>query len=209
MENILTLDKKLFLAINGAWNPYLDPVMEILSAVRIWFTLYLAIAVIVFFRKCYATKCGGYAVRREIRRGKFFLAGMAAVLFCIVGYLACDWGSNLVKALVQRPRPGFDLATAIGRFPTGKGSPYGFFSAHAANTFCFALLSSSILGSRLLRWSLILWACLVSYSRIYLGYHFPLDVVVGIIWGLCVAILLRRIFKFVIRKIAEAYPKTR
>ncbi len=209
MENILALDNKLFLAINGAWSPYLDPVMQLFSAVKVWFPLYLAIAVAVFFRKCYATVCGGYAVKRNIKRGKFFLAGMAAVLFCILGYLACDWGSNLVKTVVQRPRPGFDLATAIGRFPTGKGSHYGFFSAHAANTFCFALLSSSILGSRILRWCFMIWASLVSYSRIYLGYHFPLDVMVGIIWGLCVAILLRRIFKFVIRKIADAYPQTR
>ena len=199
-------DQQLFLLINGAWSPFIDPVMKFLSAIAVWIPLYTVLAVAVFFRKNYATQCGGYAIQRQILPNKFWLAGLAALAVCILGYLLCDWGSNLVKWLVARPRPGYDPVTSGGRFPTGTGSPYGFFSAHAANTICFALLISGILGRRWLRICLVVWSLLVSYSRIYLGYHFPLDVAVGLIYGLCVAILLTYLYKFVIDKIADKYP---
>ena len=205
-EQLISLDQKLFLAINGAWNRFLDPVMHVFSAVKIWFPLYLLMAVLVFSPRCYGTRRGGYAIRRPIVAGKFYLAGIAAVAVCILGYLACDWGANLVKALVARPRPGYCPATSAGRFPDGCGTPYGFFSAHAANTFCFAILIGRILGRRWLQIVLLVWAALVSYSRIYLGFHFPLDVAVGIIWGICVAILLISLYKFAVDKIADRYP---
>lgn len=202
---MIEFDQQLFLLLNGAWTPYLDPVMKILSAIAVWIPLYLSLAVAAFFRNCYATECGGYALKRPIRSEKFFLAGIVALGICLLGYLACDWGSNLVKVLVARPRPGYDPVASAGRFPTGTGSTYGFFSAHAANTICYSLLITHILGRRWLRIVLIIWALLVSYSRIYLGYHFPLDVAVGLIYGTCVAILLTYLYKFAIDKIAEKY----
>ena len=204
--NMIEYDQQLFLLINGAWSPFIDPAMKFFSAIAVWIPLYLAIAVAVFFRKCYSTQCGGYAIQRTIAAGRFWLAGLAALVICILGYLACDWGSNLVKALVARPRPGYAPETSMGRFPTGTGSPYGFFSAHAANTICFALLASTILGRRWLRLILVVWALVVSYSRIYLGYHYPLDVAAGLIYGVCVAILLTLLYKFVIERIAYKYP---
>ena len=180
--------------------------MKPFSAIAIWFPMYLLLAVACFFRRFYATGCGGYALRRPIAGDKFYLAGIVAVAVCVLGYLACDWGCNLVKDLVARPRPGYNPVTAVGRFPTGTGSPYGFFSAHAANSFCYAVLISAILGHRWLRGVLLAWAVLVSYSRVYLGYHFPLDVAVGMIYGVCVAILLIYPYKFAIKRIAEKHP---
>lgn len=207
MDSIISFDHRLFLSLNGAWTPFLDPIMRFLSAIAVWIPLYLALATAAFFRKCYATQCGGYAIRRPILEDCFWIAGIAAMAICILGYLMCDWGSNLVKVLVARPRPGYDPVTAMGRFPTGTGSPYGFFSAHAANTICYSLLITKILGRRWLRIVMIVWALLVSYSRIYLGYHFPLDVAVGLIYGTCVAILLTYLYKFVFDKIADKYPQ--
>ena len=205
-DDIIAFDERLLLAVNGAWTPFLDAVMKPLSAIAIWFPMYLLLAVACFFKRFYAVQCGGYAIRKPIAGNKFWIAGLTAVAICILGYLACDWGSNLVKDLVARPRPGYNPATAVGRFPTGTGSPYGFFSAHAANTICFALLMSGILGHRWLRIALVVWSLLVSYSRIYLGYHFPGDVLVGLIYGICVAILLTLLYRFAIDKIAEKYP---
>ena len=204
---MIEFDQQLFLFLNSAWTPFLDPVMKSLSAIAVWIPLYLALAVAAFFRKCYATECGVYALLRPIPAKKFWLAGLTALGICLLGYLLCDWGSNLVKYLVARPRPGYDPVASAGRFPTGKGSPYGFFSAHAANTICYALLITRILGRRWLRLVLIIWALLVSYSRIYLGYHFPLDVAVGLIYGTCVAILLTYLYNFAIDKIANKYSK--
>ena len=205
-ENIVSLDERLLLTVNGAWSPFLDAIMKPLSAIAIWFPMYLLLAVACFFKRFYATQCGGYAIRKPIADNKFWVAGLTAVAVCVLGYLLCDWGCNLVKDLVARPRPGYNPATAGGRFPTGTGSPYGFFSAHAANTICFALLISGILGHRWLRIALVVWSLLVSYSRIYLGYHFPGDVLVGLIYGICVAILLTLLYRFAIDKIAEKYP---
>ena len=205
-EQIISADEQLLLAINGAWSPFLDAVMKPLSAIAIWFPMYLLMAVACFYKRFYATECGGHAMRYPIADNKFYWAGIAAVAVCVLGYLACDWGCNLVKDLVARPRPGYNPVTASGRFPTGTGSPYGFFSAHAANSFCYAVLISEILGRRWLRITLLLWAVLVSYSRMYLGYHFPLDVTVGTIYGICVAILLISLYKFAIKRIADKYP---
>lgn len=204
-DSLISGDEQLLLAINGAWSPFLDHVMKFFSAVAVWFPLYLAIAVAVFFRRSYATGCGGYAIRKPIAHGRFWIAGVVAVAVFIIGYLMCDWGANLVKDLVARPRPGYNPVTAVGRFPAGKGSPFGFFSAHAANTFCFAVLASAVLGRRWLKVCLLAWAALVSYSRMYLGCHFPLDVAVGTIYGICVAILLTYVYKFAINKISEKY----
>lgn len=206
MDSVISFDQQLFLALNGAWTPFLDPVMKMLSSVAVWFPLYLALAVFCFYRNFYHQE-RAFVSQNRIAPGRFWMAGVAAVAVCVLGYLICDWGDNLVKVLVARPRPGYTPETSMGRFPTGTGSPYGFFSAHAANTFCFAVLMSNILGHKWLKWCLLVWAALVSYSRIYLGYHFPLDVITGIIVGVCVGILLTCLYNFAVRKIAEKYPQ--
>ncbi len=203
---MIEYDRYLFLLINGWWSPSVDPAMKFLSAIAVWVPLYLALALALFSRKCYATQCGGYALERPVEARKFWLVGLAGLAACILGYLLCDWGANLVKWLVARPRPGYDPVAASGRFPSGTGSPYGFFSAHAANTFCFAVLVGRILGRRWLQVVMLVWAALVSYSRIYLGFHFPGDVAVGTIYGICVAILLTYLYKFAIDKIYSKYP---
>ena len=65
------------------------------------------------------------------------------------------------------------------------GGKYGFVSSHAANSFGLAAYLSLLLGKKIkyFTWLLMLWALLLSYSRIYLGVHYPGDVIVGAIWG--------------------------
>ena len=205
-DSLISYDERLLLAINGAWSPLLDHIMKFLSAVTVWFPLYLAIAILTFFKSSYSTECGGYAIRRPISQDKFWLVGIAAIAAFIMGYLFCDWGSNLVKAIVARPRPGYNPVTSVGRFPTGTGSPYGFFSAHAANTFCVAVLTGNIFGRRWVKVCMLIWAALISYSRMYLGYHFPLDVAVGTFYGICVGIILTKAYNLAVDRIAQKYP---
>ena len=162
-ERIIALDERMLLTINGAWTPLLDHVMKFLSSIPVWIPLYLAIAIAAFFRRSYSTRCGGYAIRVPVAQGKFWLMGVAAVASFIIACLVSDWGTNLVKVLVARPRPGYNPVTAAaGRFPTGTGTPYGFFSGHAANTFCYAVLAGNILGRRWLKICLLVWAALVA-----------------------------------------------
>jgi undecaprenyl-diphosphatase len=88
------------------------------------------------------------------------------------------------------------------RLIDGPGNPYGFFSGHAANTIGFAILTSLIIRRR--AWSIVsmIWALLVCYSRSYLGHHYPIDVLTGILCGIIFALLGLWIYRFLMRKIA-------
>ena len=69
-----------------------------------------------------------------------------------------------------------------------RGSSYGFFSAHAANTFSLALFFCMVVRSRVLSVALVLWSLINCYTRMYLGLHYPSDIVCGILWGSVCAI---------------------
>ena len=75
-----------------------------------------------------------------------------------------------------------------------RGGPFGFVSSHAANCFGIALLLAMIFKNRLFTWTMVVWATLMCYSRIYLGVHYPGDIVCGAILGFLAAWLVYRIF---------------
>jgi undecaprenyl-diphosphatase len=72
---------------------------------------------------------------------------------------------------------------------------FSFVSGHASNVFGFALLSSFILKQRAYTWSIFVWASVVSYSRIYLGVHYPLDILGGMVLGMGVALIVYAILR--------------
>jgi undecaprenyl-diphosphatase len=82
------------------------------------------------------------------------------------------------------------------------GGQYGYFSAHAANVFAIAVFFGSILKSNLkgIGFFLVLWAALVAYSRVYIGVHFPLDIVTGAVLGSLFGWLFVKLFIFALRK---------
>ena len=83
----------------------------------------------------------------------------------------------------------------------GCGGQYGFVSSHAANHFAVAAFMIRVL--REVRWAaaaLIVWALLVSYSRIYLGVHYPGDVLVGGLYGLTIGLIFFAIFRRIVQK---------
>ncbi|MBT3612188.1 MAG: phosphatase PAP2 family protein, partial [Flavobacteriales bacterium] len=81
------------------------------------------------------------------------------------------------------------------RFVTDCGGQYGFISSHASNSFAIAFFISLLLKSRKTFFWLFNWAALVGLSRVYLGVHFPYDVIGGMFWGLFVSLLVYKIFK--------------
>jgi undecaprenyl-diphosphatase len=118
-------------------------------------------------------------------------------LFVAIAVTLCDQISVLIKDyLVQRPRPTHnpeiaDLVHIIynGDYPNGyRGGKYGFVSSHAANVFGVAAFLSN--QFKHYRWTLFLftWALIVSYSRIYIGVHYPLDIIFGAILGALIGI---------------------
>lgn len=127
-----------------------------------------------------------------------------AVLFVLLLIALSDQTSNLFKYGFKRLRPCHnENISHLIRLVGGRcGGLYGYFSAHAANSMAIAVFFGLLLKNKLkyLFPILILWAFVVSYSRIYLGVHYPLDVFTGILFGLIYAALFYAIFKAFLKK---------
>jgi undecaprenyl-diphosphatase len=108
----------------------------------------------------------------------------------IITVALSDSISVLIKNLVERPRPSRnpEIANLVHIVNDYRGGMYGFVSSHAANFFGVATFLSH--QFKHYRWSIFLfvWAIVVSYSRIYLGVHYPLDIIFGAILGALIGI---------------------
>lgn len=189
LAEIVRFDQDLTLAINALHCPFSDGFWQFFSNREVWYVMYLAIAVFL-------------VVRLGWKRG------LTAILTAILALVACDQLANLVKHAVARPRPchtPWMIENGL-RVLEGKGSRYGFFSAHSANAFSLAVTTAA--AFRLDRkhrhtaydvW-IFSWAALVSASRIFVGKHYFGDVLVGIIAGLAVGFCLAWVLRTVTTK---------
>ncbi len=118
--------------------------------------------------------------------------------------IATNGLADFFKYGVQRLRPCYDaeLSGLVRLVKTSCGGRFSFFSAHAANTFAIAFFFTFILRSkyRYIGFLLVFWAFLVAYSRIYIGVHFPLDVITGALVGLLFSWLFAKLYIFALHK---------
>lgn len=180
MENLLALDRQLFIVLNSYHHTQLNPLMQILSGQILWMPL------ILFFL---------YHSYRQ-------LGGQRTALFCLslsLALIASDVSSSyIIKNIFDRLRPcrEEDLKLFINFFGQKCGGKFGFVSSHAANAF--ALTAFSLISLKFKRRAWLLWIVpiLVSYSRIYLGVHYPGDLVggmiVGVWWGVVLGWMFNR-----------------
>ena len=132
---------------------------------------------------------------------------LVLLLVIVILITASDQTSNLFKNYFKRLRPCHDesIAHLVRLVQARCGGLYAFFSAHASNSMAVAVFFGLLLKKRFkyLFYILLIWAIMVSYSRIYLGVHFPLDVFTGMTIGAIYALLFYQIFTWITNKITS------
>ena len=98
----------------------------------------------------------------------------------------------------MRPCHALDTVRLVG---DRCGGQFGFISSHASNTFALAVFLGNILQKKTLFFGLFIWAALVAYSRIYVGVHYPLDILGGMLWGTFVALVVFNIYRLIREKV--------
>jgi undecaprenyl-diphosphatase len=185
MELIQHIDQSIFFFINGLHCPFLDGIMWQVSGGRIWFPFY---AVIILF---------------IVRERKW--NSIATLLIIALMITLSDQGSDLIKETVQRLRPTHNpvIANLVHTVRGYRGGDYGFISSHAANCFATAAFVSLFFARKWITIGMFCWATLVGYSRIYLGVHYPFDVLGGAILGTFIGVAMFYLEGFVYQRIAK------
>lgn len=183
LERLIHIDTEILLVINGWHAPWADTLMWIISAKETWIPLYLLLIGLLVWR---------YR-QPATTRVKWMQKVPACVLMIIVIGLAvgaADFiASGILKDWVARPRPSRvpELEGVLHLVNGYKSGRYGFVSSHAANTMACGLLFSLIWRKKITTCGLMLWVAANCYSRMYLGVHYPLDILGGLIVGALVA----------------------
>jgi undecaprenyl-diphosphatase len=186
MSELLQLDQQLFELINGSGHTaWLDAIMPWWREKTSWIPLYVLLA--------------GYLVWRYRLRAVYYLIAVGLLIA-----LADTLSSQVVKPLVERPRPCNDPALKDEvQLLVSCGVGYSFTSSHATNHFALANFFSLTLpffaGWRGL--FLFLWAGSIAYGQVYVGVHYPLDVLAGALLGTACAIPVAGLY----RRLPAAY----
>lgn len=186
-ETLIQLDRELLLILNGSDSLYLDTLVCTLTSAVTWVPLYISLFFLVLKNNDTVFKI-------------LLIMGCAAL--CIV--LAGTVDDVIVKPLVARWRPTHDpqIGAVVDVVNGYRGGKYGFFSAHASNTFSIAVFFSLLVRSRLLTFFLVTWSFVNCWTRLYLGVHFPGDILVGLIWGAIVGTAVYYLFYRISRRLS-------
>ncbi|MBU2553846.1 MAG: phosphatase PAP2 family protein [Bacteroidetes bacterium] len=178
---LLHLDKELLLAINQQHSVFLDYLMVFASAKLTWLPLYLFLAYLI------------------VKRFKWQSA-LVFVMIALTIAIADQSSVHLFKETFLRLRPCHqpDLTELI-RTIKGCGGQYGFVSSHATNSAALVAFLFMVLKpvNRWLATLLIIYVLLIMYSRVYLGVHFPADVLAGAALGICCGLLTGWLFRVI------------
>ena len=190
MSYLSNIDSNLFLFLNGLRADWLDPIMVAITQMWLWLPIYLLL--IYWAVKQYGKHCW-----------------WVFLTLCVVVLCSDQLSAHVCKPLFHRLRPCFnvDLQDFI-YLPLGTaGGRFGFVSSHATNTFAVAAFLTPALSNNR-PWAgitLYLWAFITSYSRIYMGFHYPGDILFGALLGILIGWIIWKIFQnLVVRKVMKS-----
>ena len=177
-QPIIEFDKQLLLLLNGSESLFLDSMVMTLTNAWTWVPLYISLLIVVVKNSESALKV---------------LLVLASAGLCVLFAGALD--DTIVKPLVARWRPTHDpqIGLLVDIVDGYRGGKYGFFSAHASNTFSIAIFFWWLVRSRILTCAMVIWSLVNCWTRLYLGVHYPGDILGGIIVGMLVGWLVWRL----------------
>lgn len=183
MEEIILEDKQAMIFLNNLGSSTFDPFWILVSEKWFWIPLY-----IIFL----------YFLYKNFNKKSLFYI----MLFVALGITASDQIANIFKFGFERLRPCHDPSLEGLLREVKCGGKFGFYSAHSSNSFFVATYLTILLGKKIkqLPYFLFVWAAIVAYSRVYLGMHFPGDIIVGAIMGILLALFFGTLAKKVIKK---------
>lgn len=185
IQQLIDLDKLILMKLNGSDSLFWDGFMYIVTDTKTWIPAAIALLYVIF-------------KNNSFKRGMFIL-----LLIALVVALADQTSSGICKPLFERFRPTKDpefmyMVNTVNGYRAG--GRYGFISSHAANTFAVAMFVSLLVRNAKFTFMMLLWAFIPTYSRVYLGVHYPGDVFFGMIDGLLCGGLVYFLYKFISKK---------
>ncbi|MBT8393577.1 MAG: phosphatase PAP2 family protein [Bacteroidia bacterium] len=188
IDQLLNYDKELFLFLNGLGNGTWDGFWLAYTTKFNWIPFYAILL---------------YLIYKNLERKTFY----ASLVIIALMILFTDQITNLFKDGFERLRPCFDEDTkGVMRLVKDTcGGKFGYFSGHASNSMAVAVFTGLVLRNKYkyLVFFMLFWAALMAYSRIYIGVHFPLDAISGMIFGAFSGFIFYKLIKYLQNKVVS------
>ncbi|WP_372643318.1 phosphatase PAP2 family protein [Ancylomarina sp.] len=187
METLLQLDHELLIWFNSSHSPFWDAIMMFFTRIEFWIPFYILVTYQIF--------------KYKGKEAWWWLIGLSFLI--LFGELISTY---LFKNILQRLRPSHEpaLSGAVNLVKAYAGDKFGFVSSHATAVFAFAIYTSKLFKNNIYTLFIAIWSLLIVYTRLYLGLHYPGDILGGIALGLGLGYFFYRITRWWVSRL---YPQ--